>query len=180
MKTRIVLSAMSALALTACAALAPTPKYADRNHPIPADYRSWPRFLPDVDRADAKQVRAIFINPTGYAAMAGEPFPHGSVSVMEIYKARENADGSLARDGSGRLIRGDLLKVFVMGKGKGWGDDVRPAELRNGEWVYAAYLPDLRTPAPDDIATCRACHLPLAAKDYVPRYDEFFQKRAAK
>ena len=31
--------------------------------------------------------------------------------------------------------------------------------------------------APDDLSTCRACHLPLTDKDYIFRYDEYFQKR---
>jgi hemoglobin len=39
-------------------------------------------------------------------------------------------------------------------------------------------MADAKTKAPDDLATCRACHLPLADKDYVFRYDEYFQKRA--
>jgi hemoglobin len=38
-------------------------------------------------------------------------------------------------------------------------------------------MADAKTKAPDDTATCRACHLPLTDKDYIFRYDEYFQKR---
>jgi hypothetical protein len=67
--------------------------------------------------------------------------------------------------------------VAVMGKGAGWGESVTPPELRNGDWIYAMYMADGKTKAPDDTATCRACHLPLKDKDYIFRYDEYFQKR---
>lgn len=178
-KIALLAATTTAMLLGACTSTS-VPSYADKTLPVPADYAKWPRFLPDVDRPDVKQVRAIFINPTGYAAVAGKPFPMGTVSVMEIYAARENADGSLAKGADGKLVRGKLLKVFVMGKNEGWGADLAEPALRNGNWIYAAWMPDLKTPAPDDTITCRACHLPLAAKDFVPRYDEFFAARAAK
>ena len=42
-----------------------------------------------------------------------------AVSVMELYKAKENADGTLSKGADGKLEKGALLKVFVMGKGAG-------------------------------------------------------------
>ena len=76
----------------------------------------------------------------------------------------------------GKLERGDLLRVFVMGKGEGWGETA-PQGLKNGDWVYAAYGADGKIAA-DPIAPCRACHLPLVTKDFVQRYDEYFEKRS--
>ena len=67
-----------------------------------------------------------------------------------------------------KLVKGDLLRVFVMGKGAGWGQAV-PESLRNGNWVYASYLADARRKGPEDLTTCRACHLPLANKDFVQK-----------
>jgi hemoglobin len=96
---------------------------------------------------------------------------------MEIYATRPHADGAPAFDPSGRLVRGPLQKLFVMAKGEGWGAGVEPENLRNGDWVYSAFLPDGRTPAPDDLAACRGCHLPLAKQDFVHRYDEYFSGR---
>ena len=143
----------------------------------PPDYRSWPRFLSTIDRHDAAQVREIYVNEVGAAARAGQKFPNGTIFVMEIYQARPHADGAPAFDPSGRLVKGPLQKLFVMGKGAGWGDAVEPQKLRNGDWVYSAFLPDGKTPTTDELAACRGCHLPLAKQDFVPRYDEYFSRR---
>lgn len=144
----------------------------------PAGYRSWPKFLVDIQRPDAKQIRDIYINPLGHATKAGETFPNGTISVMDLYAAKQNPDGSLMKGADGKLVRGELLKVYVMGKGAGWGDSVGVPELKNGDWIYSAFKADGKTGSGDDIATCRSCHLPLANKDFVHRYDEYFEKRA--
>ena len=149
----------------------------DGDMAVPADYKSWPIFLSEVQRPDIKQVRELYINPTGAKSVKGGAFPDGSVSVMELYKAKEGADGALMKNADGKLIKGDLLKVFVMGKGKGWGETA-PAGLKNGDWVYSAYLADGKTPSADPAVSCRACHLPLGeSKDWVHLYDEYFEKR---
>jgi hypothetical protein len=152
------------------------PRKKDGELAIPADYKSWPKFLSDIDRPDAKQVREIYINPAGAKTSGGRPFPNGTFFVMENYAAKQLPDGTLERGPDGKLVKAQLLRIFIMGKGKGWGESVSP-ELRNGDWIYAVYLPDGK-PAGDPISACRACHLPLAGKDYVHRYDEYFQKRA--
>ena len=154
-------------------------KLKDGELAIPNDYRSWPPFLLGIQRPDAKQIRDIYINPTGHATKAGAMFPNGTISVMEIYKAKENPDGTLMKRANGDLVKGDLAKVFAMGKGAGWGDSATPAELKNGDWIYSAFKADGKTPSGDEIAPCRACHLPLATKDFVHRYDEYFEKRAS-
>ena len=176
---RFILASVAAVFLASCSHMAspPAPKLKDGEVKIPADYKSWPKFIGTIDRADAKQVRELFINPTGAKAKAGEKFPDGTVSVMELYKAQENADGTLKTDPNGRLVKGNLLKVFVMGKGEGWGE-LAPPGLKNGDWSYSAYMADGKA-APDNTAACRGCHLPLGdAKDFVHRYDEYFQKRS--
>jgi hemoglobin len=69
------------------------------------------------------------------------------------------------------------VRVFVQGKGRGWGQSV-PPEQRNGEWAYASYTADGQKTA-DPAAGCRACHLPVANKDFVHRVDEYFAKRVS-
>ena len=177
---RLVLASVAAVFLVSCTHMASThhaPKLKDGEVKLPSDYKSWPKFIGTVDRADAKQVRDMYINPVGAKVKAGEKFPNGTVSVMEIYKAQENDDGTLKKDADGRLVKGNMLKVFVMGKGEGWGD-LAPAGLKNGDWSYSAYLADGKV-APDLAAACRGCHLPVGeAKDFMFRYDEYFQKRS--
>jgi hypothetical protein len=176
---RIPYALLAAVFLASCAQTpppAPVAKLKDGELPLAADYKTWPVFLKDVQRPDAKQVRDIYINAVGAKNVAGKPFANGTVTVMELYKAKENADGTLSKGADGKLEKGALFKVFVMGKGAGWGESA-PAGMKNGDWIYSAYGADGK-PGPDPIVACRSCHLPLGdAKDFVHRYDEYFQSR---
>jgi len=142
---------------------------------MPNDYKSWPKFLTYVEKAAAKQVREIYVNPTGNKTPSGGTFANGTVFVMENYAAEANADGSLKKGADGKLVKGKLLRVFVMGKGEGWGQGV-PDNLKNGNWVYASYLADGK-PGPEKGAACRGCHVGQAKNDFVFRADEYFKLR---
>lgn len=173
-----VLALAATVALAGCAWFAPEArKFKDGEMAVPADYKSWTKKFTELQRPDIKQVRDVWVNPTGAAFKGPGPLPDGYVSVMELWSAAEGADGQLQKTADGKLVKGKLLKIFVMSKGDGWGDSVTPVELRNGDWVYSAYLPDGKTAAPDAPATCRACHLPLKDKDYMPRYDQAYPAR---
>ena len=137
---RMLSTVLTGMFLVGCAQTpppAPVVKLKDGELPLAADYKSWPVFLKDVQRPDAKQVRDIYINTVGSKTAAGKPFPNGTVSVMELYKAKENADGTLSKGADGKLEKGALLKVFVMGKGEGWGESA-PAGMKNGDWKYSS------------------------------------------
>ena len=153
----------------------PAPAGPDGSLALPPEYKSWPKFLTDIPKAEPKQVRDIYINPTGARTPAGQNFPNGTVMVMEIYKAKMDGD-KIATGMDGKPVKGDLAKVFVMGKDRGWGDKL-PENLRNGDWIYAAYDATSK-PIMEDFTKCRACHMPLAQKDFVHRYDEYFQMRS--
>ena len=166
------------VALVGCAPMtspAPVAQLEDGELTQPAGYRGWTKFLSAVQRPDAKQVREIYMNPAAAAGTAAKGFPNGTLFVMENYAAAANADGTLKQGADGKLLKGDLLRVFVMGKNAGWGQSA-PDGLKNGDWIYAAYLAN-GDKAPESTLTCRACHLPLTAKDFVHRYDEFFAGR---
>ena len=175
------------LALAACSPMPAQPPIApvkpvaqlkDGELPVPAGYKSWPKYLSAVQRPDAKQVREIYMNTVATAGTAAKGFPNGTVFVMENYAAAANPDGSLKQGADGKLVKAELLRVFVMGKNEGWGASA-PEGLANGDWIYAAYLGSGEKSA-DSTLTCRACHLPLtASKDFVHRYDEYFAKPVA-
>jgi len=143
---------------------------------VPADYRDWPVYLADLDKVEAKQIRDIYMNPIGHTTEEGGEFPHGTASVMEIWEPKMSADGELETDANGKLVKGELKLVFVMGKSRGAGESVAP-ELRNGDWVYAAYGSDGVTPGGPPAAACRTCHLSEEGKDWVFRYDQYFASR---
>jgi len=147
----------------------------DNEIALPEGYKGWTKYLSAVQRPDAKQVREIYMNSTAGTATAAGGFPNGTVIVMEIYAAQANADGTLKTGADGKLVKGDLLRVFVQAKGAGWGQGA-PEALRNGNWIYASYLPSGQKSG-DDTAPCRACHLPLTSKDFVHRYDEHFAQK---
>ncbi len=172
---RLLLSAF-AIAIVGCGGMmgSEMAKPKDGQLAFPADYKSWPTFLTGVQKAEAKQVRDIYINTTGAKASQGQPFANGTTMVMELYKAVEK-DGALETGPDGKLVKGALAKIFIMSKGEGWGQDV-PDDKKNGAWVYSAFGPDGKSLA-EDFNKCRACHAPLVQKDFIHKYDDYFEKR---
>lgn len=140
---------------------------------FPSSYDTYPTFLKAVQKP--KHVRELFVNPTGAKTKKGEMFPNGSVLVMEIYNAKKDADGNAVKRPDGKNAKDNLAKVYVMEKGAGWGKNA-PEGLQNGDWIFTAFSPDGK-PIKVDYTKCRACHLPLTDKDFVHRYDEYFDKR---
>lgn len=163
---KVLLATAVAVGLAGCAAggmFGPAPK--DGELAMPNDYRSWPVYLAGIKK-DTGHIRDIYINETGAKANKGDAFPNGTVSVMDIYKAKKEGDA---------MTKTGLEKVFVMYKGKGWGASA-PEGLKTGDWVYAAFEPNGQ-PAKADYATCRGCHLPYAKDDYFFHYDTYFDTR---
>jgi plastocyanin len=136
---------------------------------FPTDYRN--QFVPlfAFDRPDARQIRLIYGNHTASNAVKGQPYPYGTVLVMETYRAAADASGAIARDANGRFIRDALTGIFVMRKERGYG--VEYEQNRTGEWEYVAYRPDgTHQTQPRDSWTCANCHLMATAnRDWVFR-----------
>lgn len=134
----------------------------------PGDYSGWQRYA-TVDRADLKQTREMYAHPDIVKAVRdGKPVPDRAVLVMAIHAAKTGADGAPQKDADGRFVKDRLVNVFVMEKRAGWGADY-PAAWRNGEWEYAAFLPEGKPneKANAGIQSCFACHKPKEAQDYV-------------
>ena len=137
---------------------------------FPEDYQT--TFVPmfAFDRPDTRQVRVVYGNHLATGVTTGEPYPYGSVLVMETYGARISAATlTPALDGNGRHIPGNLTGIFVMRKERGYG--VEYEHNRTGEWEYVAYRADrtLLTP-PRESWTCANCHLQAApVRDWVFR-----------
>ncbi|GJL49900.1 MAG: hypothetical protein NPIRA01_11270 [Nitrospirales bacterium] len=163
-----------------CSSMSMTPSAQSDDMPkdgelmFPKDYNTFPTFLKGIQKPDA--VRDLYINQTGANASQGMPFADGSILVMAIYNAEKDMNGEFAKDAQDNLVKDHLAKVFVMQKGKGWGKQA-PMGLKNGDWIYSAFKANGER-LDVDYKACRDCHLPLGqSKDYVHRYDEYFEKR---
>jgi hemoglobin len=72
----VLLAAVAAFSLSACSVLDSVgsmvglgaPRLKDGELPVPANYKSWPKFLSAVQRPDVKQVREIYMNTAAQRA----------------------------------------------------------------------------------------------------------------
>jgi len=163
--------------------IAPAPQIAALTAPgasedrvtLPEDYRQRFGTFYVFDRSDNRQVRHVFGNAQALSARAGQPFPHGSILVMETWRAKI-VDNQIALDATGRYQKDELAGVFVMRKELGFGAKYGPDQT--GEWEYVAYRPDgggFQT-APERSQACAMCHLVTSDghKDWVVRAGIFF------
>jgi len=140
---------------------------------FPTGYDTFPRFISGIQKT--AHVRDLFINKTGAYAKKGQSFANGSILVMEIYNAKKDNGGNVVKRPDGRNAKDNLAKVFIMQKGPGWGKNA-PSGLQTGDWIFSAFAADgTRIEVP--YKKCRQCHLPLKDKDFVHRYDEYFDNR---
>lgn len=174
-----------ALLLVAGAAVAQisAPRLGPLNIELPADWSQ--RFIrfATVDKDDRRIIRHLYVNPEAYfAARPGEALPFGTVIVMADHRARTGPDGALLRDHRNRLIpEAAPFVVAVQEKRQGWGEGYSP-ELRNGNWEYARFNPDLTRPAgadtPQSMRACFACHIQArAAQDFAFDFWDHVQAR---
>jgi len=155
------------------------------NIQVPANYRNWPPFIMNVDRATTSnptvppQIRDIYLNQAGTAVQEGEAFPDGTVFVMDVFGVQQDGSGNLQLDDNGHPMKDKLLKILLMGKELGW-NAYRPALLSTGDWLYFAYQPDATTQITSGIDGCFDCHLTLSADvDWVFHYKDYFAARAS-
>jgi plastocyanin len=133
---------------------------------LPADWAKGTLYA-TVDRPDNKQHREFYASPEVVAAArAGKPIPDGAVMTMAAYMAQVDGNGVPVKDADGQFVKGNLVGLFAMQKGKGWGEDI-PAAIRNGDWVYQTYTPDGKVNDKANLTACYQCHLPFAKDDYL-------------
>ena len=118
----------------------------------PANYKSFQQ-VRSLDRKQDPTHGTVFLNTAAAKVVtAGEPYPYGSVLIMEWRK-----DGK----------DGDIVRLDVMRKEQGYG--AAYGADKNVDWEYASYSPDgkLITDAAASLA-CAKCHLKAGpSKDFV-------------
>ena len=129
-----------------------------------------------VNRADdRKQVVRIFANDVALAsAKDGAPLDSGAVVVMEVYKARLDADETPVVGSDGFFEPGELAGIAVMETRSGWGEDYAD-EIQNGTWEYAFFDAKEHTLVERDYQPCFECHKPLHESDYLFSFDALSQ-----
>jgi hypothetical protein len=136
------------------------------NVAFPASYRARTPYW-SVDRAVNDTVRLFYVAPDAARKLKPtQALPPGTVIVMEVYRAKLDAEGKPLKDASGRFVRGELASIQVMEKRAGWGRDY-PADLRNGEWDYAQFSPDGARDQSSDATPCLSCHRRRSGQDFV-------------
>ena len=153
----------------------PLPAPTDDRVGLPANYAATLKPFYVYDRPDNRQVRIVYGND---AARAGQPYAHGSILVMETWRARQSG-GVPVLDANGRYQKDSLTAIFVMRKEKWFG--LRYKEHQTGEWEYASYRPDLTPLVIGDAGAqqCAVCHLDAApSRDWVYRGNLFFAGRS--
>ncbi|WP_160120621.1 cytochrome P460 family protein [Rhodovarius lipocyclicus] len=153
------------------------------NISMPADWAQ--RFLnySSIDNVERRIIRRFYVNPEAlFAATPGAPLPNGTMIVMADHRARTGPDGALLRDIRGRLIPEPApFLLSVQEKREGWGEGY-PADIRNGNWEYARFNPDLTRQAGMDTAAsmraCFTCHLGARAQqDFAFDFWDYTQSR---
>jgi plastocyanin len=141
----------------------PRPAPAEDRVGFPEGYPENFRLLFVFDRPDNRQVRVICGNDLAASVQPGEPFPYGSVMVMETWRARLGENGQPVLDDAGHYIREALTGIFVMRKEEGFGEAY--LEDRSGEWEYVAYRPNgEHLIPPERTNNCASCHLRQAGE----------------
>lgn len=134
---------------------------------FPEGYRATFKLYQTVNRADINQVRYLYANPVAWqAASEGKPLPHGSVLLLEQWAAKLDADRKPVAGAGGFYAPDRLVGYSVMSSGAGFGAGF-PEMLRNGDWNYALFNPDMKPRAGVNQADCLACHKPLDKANYL-------------
>lgn len=129
---------------------------------FPADFAKTFQLYDKVDKLDRKIVRYLYVNKDALAKVKpGEPFPDGTVLVMEDHDVALESGGAPIKSRDGRLQPTARVKaIAVMEKQAGWGKtNLIPPEKGNGDWEYASFKFD-GAANPIKLDNCYACHLP--------------------
>lgn len=164
-----IISAMALCGASAALYAQSAPEATFTRVEFPADYAKTFVRYDVVDKLDRNIVRMFYVNPQALAAIKpNEPFPSGTVIVMENRAALLDARGMPIKTAEGKLqATGRIRSIEVMEKRSGWGEtNLFPADKDNGDWEYASFKPE-GAANPAKLDACHACHLPLKDQDFL-------------
>ena len=134
---------------------------------FPADYAESHTYYTTINFPKKNQVRKYYANAAAIgSAGGGRSLPNGSHFLVEVFKAKLDADKKPIMGSDGFFVADKLIVYTAMEKQSGWGKDF-PEILQNGDWNYAVFKADKTRIGSINQATCLACHKPLAKDSYV-------------
>ncbi len=156
------------------------PNLVKTNVKYPADYKTKYALYTTVNYPERPQVRFLYANDVALkAAKDGKPLPNGSAFAMEVFAPKFDDAKNLVKGADGNLVPDKLIFLATMEMQPGWGKDI-PEILRNGDWNYAAFNPDMTPRTAANLAECMACHKPLTKDSYtfsIKRLGDFAQMK---
>ncbi len=143
------------------------PQFVKTQVTFPEGYKSTFRMYQTTNRADLNQVRYLWANPVAVqAAREGRPIPAGAVMLLEQHATKLDGDKKPVMGSDGFFVADRLVGYVVMGTGTDWGRGF-PDMLRNDDWNYAVFAPDMKMRTGVNQADCLACHKPLDKASYL-------------
>jgi len=138
---------------------------------FPADYAVKFHSIRVANKTGQTLLGTIYANEKAASIKetADLPYPNGSIIVMEWAQPLKDENGTLQLDADGLWRKGDIVRVDVMRREKGYGEAY--GERRSGEWEFASYRPDGSLLQPIETAvSCAECHRTASAdRDFVFR-----------
>lgn len=124
--------------------------------PIPKEYSVWPSMEVEVGTNGSRRQLSCYVCPKGATTADDEPFPVGTVFVVETTLLTA---GAAEIYGTVALVSGTPDSIFVMGKYASMDSADAVAGAQDG-WAYATYDSEGEVQAADS-ASCGVCRLPL-------------------
>jgi Cytochrome P460/Domain of unknown function (DUF4440) len=139
---------------------------------FPRDYGSALKLLGQSVTRQEPSVMTVFGNQLAASVTDGADsiqYPYGAVIAAEFAHGVRDGEGQLIHDAGGKVRKGEVNRVDVMRRERGYGAVY--GKNRAGEWEFASYRPDGSVLiAPENAAACASCHLKAGpARDFVYR-----------
>lgn len=125
----------------------------------PIHYRTEFTHYATIQRKDGT-IRDLYVNSVGLSAIENnQPFPSGTVLVIESYSAQQNKSGEYRVDENGWYIKGDQFPmIHIREKRTRWASDDFISDTRNGSWNVGSFNTQTGQRFDESLDACFHCH----------------------
>lgn len=152
------------------AEIAQQPETKPERVPFPKNYPAAFQAIRASNKTAQTKLGTIYGNAPASSVkdLAQLPYPDGAVFVMEWADPARDATGEPLVDSAGNWLKGEVTRIDVMRREKGFG--AAHEEKRADEWEFASYRPD-GTPISlaSNPTSCAECHTKARERDFVFR-----------